>query len=79
MILEDDELAIRTAVKLMNEGDRNNPRIVYIKNTLSLEKILVSEAHMDEVRSNPDMEILEEPRPLNFDEHGNLLDFMHKL
>ena len=75
MVLEDDDLAIRTAVKLMTEGNRNDPRIVYIKNTLSLENILVSEAHLDEVRTHEDMEILEEPRELNFDEHGNLLDF----
>ena len=59
----------------MNEGDRDNPRMVYLKNTLSLGQILVSEAHLEEVRANPDMEILEEPRPLSFDDKGNLLDF----
>ena len=75
MILEDDELALRAAVKLMTEGDRENPRMVYIKNTLSLENILVSEGQLDEVRTHSDMEILEEPRKLNFDEQGNLLDF----
>ena len=75
MVLEDDELAMRTAVKLMNEGDRENPRMIYLKNTLSLEHILVSEAQLDEVRTHSDMEILEAPRPLNFDDKGNLLDF----
>ena len=75
MILEDDELALRAAVKLMTEGDRECPRMVYIKNTLSLENILVSEGQLDEVRTHSDMEILEEPRKLNFDEQGNLLDF----
>ena len=75
MILEDDELALRAAVKLMTEGDRENPRMVYIKNTLSLENILISEGQLDEVRTHSDMEILEEPRKLNFDEQGNLLDF----
>ncbi len=75
MILEDDELALRAAVKLMTEGDRENPRMVYIKNTLSLENILVSEGQLDEVRTHSDMEILEEPRPLKFDEKCNLLDF----
>lgn len=75
MILEDDELALRAAIKLMTEGNRENPRMVYIKNTLSLENILVSEGQLDEVRTHSDMEILEEPRELNFDEKGNLLDF----
>ena len=75
MILEDDELTFRAAIKMLTVGDRENPRIIYLKNTLSLENILVSEAQLDEVRQHPDMEILEEPRYLNFDEKGNLLDF----
>ena len=75
MILEDDELALRAAVKMLTDGDREHPRMIYLKNTLSLENILVSEWQLDEVRQHPDMEILEEPRYLNFDEKGNLLDF----
>ena len=75
MILEDDELALRAAVKMLTLGDREHPRMIYLKNTLSLENILVSEAQLDEVRRHEDMEILEEPRYLNFDEKGNLLDF----
>ena len=75
MIMEDDELALKAAVKLMTSGDRSDPRMVYIKNTLSLEQILVSEAHLEEVRRHPDARILEEPRYLNFDEKGNLMDF----
>ena len=75
MIMEDDELALKAAVKLMTSGDRSDPRMVYIKNTLSIEQILVSEAHLEEVRRHPDARILEEPRYLNFDEKGNLMDF----
>ena len=75
MIMEDDELALKAAVKLMTSGDRSDPRMVYIKNTLSLEQILVSEAHLEEIRRRPDARILEEPRYLNFDEKGNLMDF----
>ena len=75
MILEDDELALRAAVKMLTLGDREHPRMIYLKNTLSLENILISEAQLDEVRQHEDMEILEEPRYLNFDEKGNLLDF----
>jgi hypothetical protein len=75
MIMEDDELALKAAVKMMTSGDRSDPRMVYIKNTLSLEQILVSEAHLEEVRRHPDARILEEPRYLNFDEKGNLMDF----
>ena len=75
MIMEDDELALRTAIKLMTSGDRQNPRMIYIKNTLCLEKILVSEAHMAEIKANPNLEILGEPAFLNFDKDGNLNKF----
>ena len=50
-------------------------RMVYIKNTLSLETIMVSEALLEQVRARDDMEIMEEPRELRFDESGALLDF----
>lgn len=75
MVLEDDKLALQTAVKTLTRADHTRVRLVYIKNTLSLEQILVSEALLEEVRSHEDMEILEEPRPLRFDGTGALLDF----
>lgn len=75
MILEDDEMVIKAAVKVLTEGNRDNPRMIYLKNTLSLQNLLISEAQLDEVREHPDMEILEEPRELRFDNKGNLLDF----
>lgn len=76
MILEDDKLALQTAVKTLTQVDRDRIRLVYIKNTLSLEHIIVSEALAEEIRGREDMEVLEAPRPLRFDEHGTLLDFM---
>ena len=75
MIMEDDKLALQTALRTLTQVDREHIRMVYIKNTLSLEKIMVSEALLDEVRGRDDMEILEEPRDLRFDETGTLLDF----
>lgn len=75
MILEDDEMVIKAAVKVLTEGDRDNPRMIYLKNTLSLQNLLISEAQLDEVREHSDMEIVEEPRELRFDNKGNLLDF----
>lgn len=75
MVMEDDEMALKAAVKLLTSGDRDNARMVYIKNTLSLQTILVSEPQLAEVREHADMEILEEPRELRFDEQRNLLDF----
>ena len=75
MVLEDDKMALQTALRTLTQIDRNHIRVVYIKNTLSLETIMVSEALLEQVRERDDMEILEEPRKLRFDEHGALMDF----
>ena len=75
MVLEDDKLALQAALKTLTQIDKNHIRMVYIKNTLSLETIMVSEALLDQVRDRDDMEILEEPRDFHFDENGTLLDF----
>lgn len=74
MIMEDDKLALQTAIKTMTNVDRSNIRVVYIKNTLSLETIMVSEALLPEVRGREDMELLEDPRDLLFDGQGALMD-----
>ena len=75
MIMEDDRLALQVALRTLTQVDRDHIRMVYLKNTLSLETIMVSEALLDEVRARDDMEILETPRDLRFDENGTLLDF----
>lgn len=74
MVLEDDKLAIQAALKTLTQVDRERIRMVYLKNTLSLETIMVSEALLDQVQGRDDMEILEQPHPLSFDGDGQLLD-----
>lgn len=74
MVLEDDKLAIQAALKTLTQVDREHIRMVYLKNTLSLETIMVSEALLEQVRGRDDMEILERPHPLSFDSEGRLLD-----
>lgn len=74
MVLEDDKLAIQAALKTLTQVDKSHIRVVYLKNTLSLKTIMVSEALLDEVRQRDDMEILEQPHPLSFDGEGRLLD-----
>ena len=48
------------------------PRIIRIKNTMEIEEIEVSEALIPEVEANPNMEIIGEVAPMQFDENGNL-------
>lgn len=74
MVMENDRLAIQAALKTLTGKGRKTPRIVYLKNTLSLEKIMVSESLLGEVRTHADMEILEEPHELRFDENGSLME-----
>lgn len=75
VIMEDDKLAIQMAIKTLNGVDKDRVRIIYIKNTLSLEYIYVSEALLEQVKACPDMELLEQPRPLCFDQKDNLENF----
>ena len=65
----------QAALKTLTQVNKDHIRMVYIKNTLSLETIMVSEALLEQVRARDDMEIMEEPRELRFDESGALLDF----
>lgn len=70
VILGSDREAMEVALK--SAGANGGARIVWIKNTLALEELLISAALVPEVESGGRLELLEEPRPLTFDEAGNL-------
>ena len=72
MYFDTQELAVKAAIKTLVGADKSRLRIVRIPDTLHLEKIWVSEAMLDEVRSDPSLEILEEAMPMAFNENGNL-------
>jgi hypothetical protein len=72
MHVRSDELAIKAAAKTCTDSDRDNLRIVRIKDTLHLGEIWISEALLEEAKQIPDIEILSEPAPFAFDEKGNL-------
>ncbi len=73
MIMPNDKLAIKAAIKTCNGIDKERPRVVLIKNTMSLDEIYVSEAFREEIKGNDSIEILEERVEMSFDENGNLL------
>lgn len=58
--VEDAETAIRVALKCCRGINRDDPRIIRIKNTLHLGEIEVSEALLSAVRANAHMSIIEE-------------------
>jgi len=71
--LPTDYEAIQVALKTCARVDHPQSRIVWIKNTLSLEKIFASESLLPEIRKNSQLEVLGDPKPMSFDEKGNLL------
>jgi hypothetical protein len=74
LIMENDRLAIRAAVKTCNAQDMGRVRMVRIRDTLHLEEIFFSECLLDEARGNPRLSIPGPPEDIAFDADGNLPD-----
>ena len=71
VVLPDDREAIVTAIRtspIRVEG----PRLVYVRDTLELEHVLVSVACRPLVEARDDMEIVSGPEPLRFDDRNRL-------
>ena len=72
VVLADDREAIRAAIRtspVRPEG----PRVVYARDTLELDRVLVSEACRPLVEGREGIEVVLGPAPLRFDDHGRLL------
>lgn len=74
MYCENDRDALMLAIRTCNNIDFQNPRVVRIKNTLSMEYIQVSEAYYEECKRHPEIEILSEPFEIKFDDDGFMCD-----
>ncbi|MDI6600835.1 MAG: lactate racemase domain-containing protein [Thermoanaerobacteraceae bacterium] len=72
MILENDELAIKAAIKTCNRNPAEGIRMVRIKNTLKLEEIWISEALLPLAKENKDIDIIDIPHEMVFDDECNL-------
>lgn len=73
MTMDNDHDAIAAAITTcIFAEDRENIKLIRIKNTMELGEIWVSEALLEEVKKNPLLEVLSEPEPFAFDEAGNL-------
>ncbi len=72
MIMKNDKEVIQLCIKSCNEIDKQNPRVIRIKNTLKLENIEISAALLDEAKAHPDIEITGELHPMTFNEENNL-------
>ena len=74
MTLDNDNEAIRAAVKTSNALDFSKVRLVRIKNTLHLGEFMISESLLDEARAMPNVTILSDPFEMKFDAEGNFID-----
>jgi len=74
MVMANEREAIQVCLRSCDDIDRTDPRIVRIPNSLHLEYIQISEALLPEACKTSGLEILSEPEPFAFDEHGNLTE-----
>ena len=72
MVMQSDKDCISVALKTANGMDEKHPRVIWIKNTMELTEILISEALIDEANAHPKMKVIGEPEYMQFDENGNL-------
>ncbi|MDO4272946.1 MAG: lactate racemase domain-containing protein [Eubacteriales bacterium] len=72
MVMEDQKLAIQAAIKTAPGFEKENIRMVRIKDTLSLGQIWISESMITEAETNPNVKIIRYPEEMTFDENGNL-------
>ncbi len=71
VILDDERETLEVALKAANAS--GPPRVVWIKNTLALDEMLVSAGLLEEVADIPTLRVDGEPMPLHFDGDGNLV------
>ena len=74
LVMPTDRLAIRTLIKTCNAGPRP-VRMMRIRDTLSLGRLLVSPPVADLLAGRDDCELVGEPFALQFDTAGNLDDY----
>ncbi len=72
MILNSDRLAVCAAIRCCETDRYEDVRVVRISNSSDVEHISVSENILDEVRADPELEIIGEPAPMVFDASGRL-------
>jgi len=73
LFFEEDREALLMAHENSGVFDPQDLRILWVKNTLELEYLYASEPLLQEVRTNPRLEILSDPVGIHFDQKGNLI------
>lgn len=74
--VDSDREALETAISTSSATSGEDCRMVWIRNTLKLDRLVASEALLDEVEGNRDLQVLGNPGELDFDAQGNLKDLL---
>jgi hypothetical protein len=72
---DSDRETIQAAVTTLASSSPETLRVVRIANTLSLERLQISECCIDALGGRPGLSTTGIPQPIQFDEAGNLLPF----
>lgn len=74
IFLPTDKDVLNTILDLAGLEKSSSLRLVWIKNTLELKKIIVSESYFDQVDSKPDLDFVGDSEMIQFDEEGFLVN-----
>ena len=74
IFLNNDEEVLKTIFNMYDIDDLSNFKLVWIKNTLELHKIIVSEAFFNQVNSQDNLQFLSDPEIVEFDRDGFLIN-----
>ena len=74
--VDSDREALETAISTSSASSGEACRMVWIRNTLKLDRLVASEALLDEVGGNRDLQVVGRPGELDFDAQGNLKDLL---
>ncbi len=69
----DDRRCLEAALQTVGRLNPKEATYCWIRNTLELERVAVSETLLEAVEANPGVHIESGPDPLRFDENGNLI------
>jgi hypothetical protein len=75
MALPTDRDAVAAALLTCGRADLENARMIRVRSTLDLERMLVSESLRDRVEADDRLSVTGRPAPLTFDEDGGIADW----
>ena len=72
----DDRTCIEKMAPTCGKLNPSDISIAWIRNSMDLSELMISENLLDEVRQNPEIEILGEPQEIEYDSGGNLINIL---